>query len=712
MKNRMRNLLDKTLFNEAFRQTKWIASAFVVLCGIALVFSKVTGNEITSDKICYVFFIFAALSVFRLFGFLNRRAGSDFYHMLSIKRSTVYLSYSSVVFIWIAVLMLIFYLFNYRIAWETNHNIDFITYMAEYVFYLAGTVLVAGAALLAVSVTGNTMTGIVVMLSVLFVPRLLINNYVEAFYSLCPYLSQSDLFGKIISPDYHILYDIIDNAFNNSYVDVVSPEYLEYFISDAYTYKMTQAVTINVISIVYSFVLGIAYAVAGGVLYKKRMSEAAGNGALNSFIQCVLRISIAMVICISPITMLAKFFLNQTNEFSIIAIVVRFLIAICVWLLIEGITTRSHKKIIKSLRQLPILVMLNIALLTLFVFCGDVTSKNVPSAENVESVKIVSDLFVNRSDVEITTDEEYSQFQEVPAAFFEKISFTEDTDIEIFVNELAQEMSIYRKNQSAYNNIKGLEKYYPVEVVFETERQSIRRKMYLSLKDAESIYYSAYNMASDIYEYENLLSENNRKHTFESGSKISVYGYGLNLNARDRIELYSVLFDEIQERSLPLSTYMGYLYDREDALAYIVKEEDIGKLYIPVSLETPKTLQTLIDITNQEFDTSYFETDYVDEAKGSRGIQLVLFSKEVQKIEQAEYVWEGMIETKKYDAELEKLRQIYTSRKDEPVNADDNILGVVYLLSGNYRGCTWCNVTDEEVNEILKFKALQEESDR
>lgn len=697
MKGKEGRLFNRALIREGFRQTKWIGGFYLLILLLNLIIEDAADAGISTYIIGYTFYVFAALLIFVLFGFLTKRSASDVYHMLPIKRHQSYFSYGLVTFIWTAVSIVVTMVGIYAVQWQTNHNIIFLDYFYQILTYLSGTVLVIGAALFSVSVAGNTLTAVIVTICILFVPRMILNNYVDAFYEICPHLSESDIFGNIVNWEYNVITRDFSMV-NLTRLTGMIGGYDDATGADALLYGATY------VAYIYSTIVGVLYCIMGCVLNNRRSSEVAGKTALNKGFSLMLRLAVTMALCLMPILLLSQYLLGMESIIYYSEIMGRYILVIVVWYILEFLTTKSIKKAFKSFLQLPVLIVTNILVLTIFVVSADVTSLNVPEVSEIKSVNITGNLIQDTTFDSIDKITTFGKDINYSGEVLAQIDMDSDEAKEFLSNHLSEDMALYRKGYEISGSAYTIIKTEPIEVVFNTDSGSVRRNIYLNANEILSVYDFLLKESEDVFDYEFPLTAYEMKSN-TSLVKIKATGYGMEMKSGDRVALYNSLYEELQKTTPPLSEYIGQVYDKEDAFVYIYKPEDSGDYYLPVSKDTPDSLDLLISLTNQEVNKEYFDYNEDSRFRDKQEIEILILAKDSTKIEHAEYSTEMGMEEAEYNEELKLIYEILSTPSDT-VSLDENILVVHYRYFDKYKGSTWTNISDEELDSLMNLRGF------
>ncbi|MCL2569452.1 MAG: hypothetical protein FWE12_08535 [Oscillospiraceae bacterium] len=306
---------------------------------------------------------FAPFMTLFLFSFLNKRNSSDFYHAIPHKREVLFGSFAAATLTWVIGGIWVAAgttLAIYSFAPEGVAIINYSSVLLTTLGITVGCLLVIAATLMAMSVTGTAFSNIVVALLILFLPRTLLTSFTTIVMSLTRVIPM-DSFGIFGDYTYNIPFSFL----------------MSFGIWGEYA---------QVGSIVYTGVLALIYFGFALVLFKRRGSEVAQSAALNSYLQLVVRVSLAFVVCLPAI--MAFFALGQFTSGDFIAIFGLYCVAVLVYFGYELISTRKFGNLKKALPGLIVLLVLNVAFIVGATTVSNVVlNREIPAAQ-VQAVRI------------------------------------------------------------------------------------------------------------------------------------------------------------------------------------------------------------------------------------------------------------------------------------------------------------------------------------
>lgn len=378
------------LYKEGLRKSLFIAALFIAIMKLGAVLipiSNITANvraieygwghgrlviEGLGGNIALVLAMaaFAPFITLYLFSFLNKRSSSDFYHSLPHKRETIFVSYTAAILTWVIG----------GIWLSTGISLAIYAVGAEHVLLnlssvifttlglTAGCLLVIGAVLMAMGVTGTAFSNIVTALLIVFLPRMIMTAFTDMIVSTTQIVNSAS-FGIFGNSAYHIPFHFLVNNMLGMHAGRIE----QTFIHGA----------------LYTAVLGLIYLVIALFLFKRRRSETAGNPAQSGVLHAMIRIAVAFTVCLMPLSMLfmSSRGFGWADALGILAL---YAIAVIAYFAYELITTRKISNIVRALPGLGILVLLNIAFL-LGLNAGEAAILNrTLEVSNIAAVRVES----------------------------------------------------------------------------------------------------------------------------------------------------------------------------------------------------------------------------------------------------------------------------------------------------------------------------------
>ena len=528
----MKNKFNFKLFLDGMRQLCTIGIMGLVVFCIEAVFSVIGENIGIQQQIEYssrynlisdsafirtfnlcslhpflyaAFYVLVPVMILYLFGFLNRRNGSDYYHSAPVKRECLALSLLASIMAWILIIIL-----------SSTALVCIITAFAPYVSLnmysvfvsllatIVGCLCVLGAGFLAMSLTGTYFSNFAVSVMLLVFPRLIVMVYIGLLSDILPIMSFSFEGGLL---DYRL--------------NIVTGSALGLLENEA-SYPME-----HFLPVLYTFILSLVYFAAGFYAFIHRKSEIATMPAGNSVLQLIFRLIPPMAICLIPIYALVELLLGDSSygnadyTSTIFYIVLSYVIAIVAYFLYELISTKKIANVLKSARQLWVLVVFNIVFLAMTYIGYNVLLGDIPEKEDIKYVSIS------------TANERQARYFSGMAS---EAHITNPEVINYFADTLSDNIRTIKDKSAGYgwNNI---------IVDFRVNGRTIRRT--LTLK-SEAEYNYCMSLLGKADEYANvyrILPE------YDRIKDMSFYSTGIdtvNLSDSDMKEVYNVLCEDMK----------------------------------------------------------------------------------------------------------------------------------------------------------------------
>ena len=191
MKNKFINF---RLFYEFFKQIRVLGIIItVVLCGgsafwdFVLYSSKLDDGYIANISdvapiLYYAVYLIPIVFTFKAFSFLYKRKACDFYHSIPDRRSSVFVSAALAAICWSLISIIAVTLAGYLSLIIIGSVCPF-SYALYFIAYNAViALLITGCASIALSITGTLLSGLILTVIIMFLPRIIIflsNNIVR-----------------------------------------------------------------------------------------------------------------------------------------------------------------------------------------------------------------------------------------------------------------------------------------------------------------------------------------------------------------------------------------------------------------------------------------------------------------------------------------------------------------------------------------------------
>lgn len=591
-----RSLFSLSLYREGLRQTRLISIPSLVLMelmtilpiiGKIIILKEQAAETISRSTISYpdclqifrlCFCVVAPLMTLYLFSFLNKRSTSDFYHALPYTRPALYLSYGAAALTNTVGIFLItaFSSFGLHSLLTRYFVVEPSGFWSMLLTGTAAIILVIGAVLLAMSLTGNVLSNIIVTGLILFLPRtllLLFRLFVLDNIPLLPSRFYPFPFGS-----YNLVFGMLESLFTGEYDQIWS--------SSLYG--------------IYTLCLGLLYLLLGLWAFCRRKSEAAGQNAPSRLLQTIYRLCIGFAVSIIPTLMLVSYRIDRkaVNSRNGFILFVLYLVAVLVYFLYELITTRKFKNLLKAMPALGILVLLNVAAYGIGVGVEHTVSGKTPTAGEIASVQF----YERRADSEdyFSVKQEAVQYED--AALREMLSAALNRDVQAF------------KKGTYYRAAYPEDGFYLKDSVSELTTRSVR----LNLTDGTTLYRiirtePAENKILDTVRANNEVQNRicwdipDEKDFYTMNLwRLGAYSFGSTSGQIAR-ELYVSLLQERQ--SYPSEKWTRYILSSEglDTLeAFLRIDGRDVRLRLPIGDEYPETARKYRQYANRDFRESGF----------------------------------------------------------------------------------------------------------
>lgn len=448
------------------------------------------------------------------FSFLNSRNKSDFYHSIPHKRQTVFISFTLSILVWLIAIFFVTLLTSFTIflIFSKYFTLVFSSFFINIFCVISACVLVLGAGLIAMTLTGTLFSNIVTAGLILFLPRIILTLFSTIVSSLAPTLAENSL--AFLDPKHNVVFGFIASMFNmGSSVNSLN----------------------NIWSGVYTLILGFIFIAIAGFLFVHRKSEAAGSPAASKKVQAVIRISLSFLV--SSVASCILVSLSNSSD-SISSVIYLYIASLLVYFIYEAITAKSFKNLHKVIPGVGILVGLNI----IFVSAVLLTSNSIMNvnwkSDEIESISISY------------TEDPYND----PTYEDLKLSKTKINDADV----IKQTAEILLENQSIFKDTSTYRYNYRElgHVIIRTKNgKTYHRKLYMSEKEFES--YQQTVLKSDLKE--KVFSDMPKNPT-----EVSIYSdthrsLG-NLSPEQSKELYDFFKAEVDD--LPVEAWANLLISK------------------------------------------------------------------------------------------------------------------------------------------------------
>lgn len=372
----MKNLFSKKLYLQGLRKIRTIGIAMaIVLIALNALFPIVSilGSQFSynPNQTVYVVeaafvapcsvivLLFAPIMVYSMFSYLNDRKSSDFYHSLPQKRICVFISFILAIFTWIFGVLLASAFLN-AILWAiaVYYTVSVSAIILSFLTYLIAALVLCGFMILAMTVTGTTISNILVFLLFALFVRAFGLFFLYGLYEVAPMFHVANSWLHIFDIDFFLPLSLLEECFNMESLIFYDAEVL-----------------------VYWAVVSLLLFVASAYFYHFRRSESAGKSAPNRLMQHLYRIAVTF-----PFMMLTMYMIlleDGVEDFHLILAVIAFL----VWVLYELMTTKKIKNVLKSLPLFLIPVVLSLFYVGGIYVGRAIVYETTPERDEIVAVK-------------------------------------------------------------------------------------------------------------------------------------------------------------------------------------------------------------------------------------------------------------------------------------------------------------------------------------
>lgn len=314
-----------------------------------------------------VMFSFAPLAPLIVFGFLNKRNASDYYHALPVQRGALFTGFFAAIMTWIAIIIGVSSAGSIiaTLCFPSVLKLPLTGILFPLLTTFMGSILVSAGVTLAMSITGTLFNNVLVSGLVLLVPRLFL-YFVASLLSDYTAVLPDTYANPLLNFSYHIPFAAITSIFNDS------PSYHNWG------------------SVLYTALVAILYFIAAMVLFRRRGSEAAGHAAATPKLQTVYRLAITFIVTLIPIYGIIELLLgtNSVDIMDFFYILVLYLIAAVAFTVYELITTHDVKRLLKSAPSYLIVIALNAVLIGGICAGRHVVLQYTPTAEQIDAISL------------------------------------------------------------------------------------------------------------------------------------------------------------------------------------------------------------------------------------------------------------------------------------------------------------------------------------
>lgn len=294
-----------------------------------------------------------------LFHYLNKRSESDFYHSLPIKRSALLGSgILAVITVYVASVAVYLIMLMVSAALIRDVTINFSTVIRSFLYAIGAAFAMGSVATLAVSLSGNSFSALILMAIIAVFARVIILITLLQLDAMLDYFSIELQFERLID----------SNVITWSFA-----------VTD---FKAYTAVMSIFESLLYYFIAGFCFI--------RRDSEISGSSAINRGVQNFARIVVTFIVsifaCSCVLNLIFRVNIMGTGITTFYYAIISAVIAVVVYFLFELITTRKWECVRKSIKTLPLVLVLDVIYIG-SMYAGITSYKN--RAVNPENIRYI-----------------------------------------------------------------------------------------------------------------------------------------------------------------------------------------------------------------------------------------------------------------------------------------------------------------------------------
>ncbi len=542
------------VFREGFRQLRLIGILSLVIFTLEAILVPI-GRAISSLPTPYSYqtqssfttvsmhpllpylMLLAPIMVIVLFQFLNHRSSSDFYHSMPVSRTSLFFSLFAAVMVWILLIEVVSTAASVitTLCFPTLFRVIFADLPSLLLSVLAGSLLTAGCAAVAMSITGNLFTNLLVTGLLFATPRLLL-LYVSAILRNVINIIPNNQTGFLLDSSYNIPFGTLASLFS---------------------FTNSRSVLIaNWEGCLYTALVGILLVILANFLLQKRHSEAAGKSASTPLLQTVYRLLITFLITLIPVGMMVGYIAqNGLDARELFSVLVLYLIAAIAFCVYELITTKKPRLLLKAAPSFLIVLAADAVLLVGLVSGYFSILSFQPTANEIQSISVshptsqINDYFNNHGKKVQITDRKIAKL-------------------------MADRLEIIAQNNSpnAETGMEAADPYFTYQITFRTAGVARERSMMFTSEQEREIL----DALAEIPSYQSVYT------LPQLGKRVTVSND--NLTQEQAESLYRVMIREIN--ALPFQTRYTLLHSsgyyseqRVDAVNVQVNEGNVSYFF-------------------------------------------------------------------------------------------------------------------------------------
>lgn len=365
---------------------------------LIMILTSNSGNILTFGQISIInligIYILPIVISICLFNYIYKKKSVDFVNSMPISRKSIFVTNTILGIMIFAIMLLINVIFIYIVTTIFNVPVPLMMLFDYFWFFLLVYIFIFSATNLAMTISGNAITQIVVTLLLLFlVPYA--TFYVDELYKSNTYYDVLlECNDESCNPDKYYCYDDLDcainkelNRFHNNLMPITKRNYTTPF-GLFYNVIMGDITIINLVSVVKMVILSIIYIILGFILFLKRKMEVCETSFKNIHVHNLVK-SLTLV----PMVSIAYSILEDVELiFSIFVIVI-----LLIYYFVYDLITKKNIQNIK-LSCLYFVITL-ISLTTVFsIAYNQETKTNIVKYSDIKEIAIDISNYSGRSD--------------------------------------------------------------------------------------------------------------------------------------------------------------------------------------------------------------------------------------------------------------------------------------------------------------------------
>lgn len=313
--------------------------------------------------------VFGVILVHSMFSFMNERNKSDFWHAIPQKRICVYLSFLSAVWSWILAVIVTSSLVNLALwGLAKYYTVSASIFFSSIGVYFLSAVMVSMFVLVAMTITGTTLSNFLVAALLAFFFRIMSTIFVMGLENLAFMLDVSHSFWRILSIEFYLPFALLANLFSSK----MGP------FSDLPLILFT----------IFVILLLVA---AGAFGYCSRKSETATKSAPNKILQHAYRCAVTLPLIFLLATLIA------IGDAEVSTSIILSILALIVWVLFEVMTTKKIKNVLKSLPVLIVPIVVSALLCGGMFISRNIVWSQTPTPEEIEGISVENEMYHDNS---------------------------------------------------------------------------------------------------------------------------------------------------------------------------------------------------------------------------------------------------------------------------------------------------------------------------